>query len=335
MKVSIIIPACNVDKFFFQCAESISNQNYNDFEAIVVNDGSTDGTSGILKSIEKRDSRFKIFCFEKRKGIVHALNYALSVSSGDYIARMDADDIMHMDRILMQAEFLDKNPKVDVVSCLVQKFSSSGRVGNGFKIYEEWINSLVHHNDIVRDIFVESPLVHPSIMMRRSVIQEAGGYKDNGWAEDYDLWLRLYLAGKRFEKINKILLYWRDDPGRLSRESQIYSQMNFYKCKTHYLLNSFLKSTKNVVVWGAKRTSRKYSDLLLQSGMDILYYIDVDIKKIGNRINGIKVISPDDRHLFSDVPVLSYVSTLGARDKIRARLISIGRKESSDFFMMA
>jgi len=335
MKVSVIIPVYNAGKFFLQCAESISNQTYDDFEVIAINDGSTDDTATILEIAGKRDSRFKIFSFSQNKGIVHTLNTALSISGGEYIARMDADDIMHIDRLRRQAEYLDNNPQIDVLGSLICKFSTSGIVGSGFKIYEQWINSLVDHKDITRDIFVESPIAHPSVMMRKSVIVQSGGYQDNGWPEDYDLWLRLYLAGKKFAKIDDILLFWRDDPDRLSRKSQMYSQKNFYRCKTYYLVKSFLKDKKNVVVWGAKRTSRRYSDMLKGFGINILYYIDVDNKKIGNRINGIKVLSPSDTDLYAKYPVLSYVSTPGAREKIRSRLVEIGFKEKTDFIMMA
>jgi hypothetical protein len=105
----------------------------------------------------------------------------------------------------------------------------------GQRIYLEWLNSLLEDGDIHREMFVESPLPHPSVIIRKAWLDQVGGYQDRGWPEDYDLWMRLYLAGAQFAKLPEVLLDWRDDPQRLTRTDSRYSLENFLRLKAYYL----------------------------------------------------------------------------------------------------
>ena len=167
-------------------------------------------------------------------GIVEALNLGLQACTAGYIARMDADDLARPQRLELQAAYLDAHPEACLVSCRVAGFPD-GQVREGFSIYIDWLNSLLSDEDIRREIFVESPLPHPSVMLRREWLQRVGSYQEHGWAEDYDLWLRLYLAGGRFAKLEQVLLEWREHPGRLTRTDERYSLENFLRAKAYYL----------------------------------------------------------------------------------------------------
>lgn len=333
-RVSILLPVYNAEKYLPEALQSITCQTFPHFEVIAVNDGSTDQTADLLNALHDQDPRFRVFHLPSRTGIVSALNFGLKHACAPYIARMDADDIMHPARLENQHEFLEENSSIDIAGCLVEKFSSQA-ILRGYRRYIGWLNSLCDHETICRDMFVESPLAHPSVMMRSETLLSADGYQDHGWPEDYDLWMRLFIAGKRFGKVEKILLRWRDEPNRLSRTDGRYSLDNFYRCKTYYLSTFLLKDRREVIVWGAKRTSRRFSSMLREYNIRIKAYVDVDRKKIGRRTGGIPIIDPDGLQQFRTYPVLSYVSIFGARDKIRSYLVSHEYREGRDFFMLA
>src|SRR3990172_3586333 len=122
-----------------------------------------------------------------------------------------------------------------------------------FRLYLDWLNSLVSDADIRREIFVESPLAHPSVVFLRRWVEQVGGYQDHGWPEDYDLWLRLYLAGANFAKVPEVLLYWRESPERLTRRDGRYALENFLRAKAHYLKRGPLAGGEAVIIRSEER----------------------------------------------------------------------------------
>ena len=137
--------------------------------------------------------------------MIETANLGLASCRGQIIVRMDADDLCHPRRIELQRDYLIENLEVAVVGSLVKGFPED-QVGEGFQLYYDWLNSLLTHEDITREIFVESPIANPCAAFRKEWIKKLGGYQDNGWPEDYDLWLRFYLAGARFAKVPQVLL---------------------------------------------------------------------------------------------------------------------------------
>ena len=176
---------------------------------------------------------------------------------------MDADDIAHPERLVKQAAYLDEHPDVGVVGCLVRGFPES-ELREGFRIYIDWLNSLVTHEDIRREMFVESPIANPSAMFRKEIVLGAGLYEEHGWPEDYDLWLRLYLADVNFAKVPEVLLDWRDSPTRLTRADSRYSLENFIRAKVHYITQGPLIGRDAVIVWGAGMMGKRVSKHLLR-----------------------------------------------------------------------
>ncbi len=333
--ISILLPAYNAQRYIRQATASIRNQTFGDFEAIIVDDASTDETGEIAQSLACADNRFRVVKLGNHAGIVNALNTALAMARAPYVCRMDADDIMHPRRLEIQYRYMQEHSQTDVLGSKVSLFSHNG-ITDGYRRYMRWLNETCDHATICRDIYVESPLAHPSVMMPAKRLAELGGYMDNGWPEDYDLWLRCFHAGYRFAKVAQTLLYWRDAPHRLSRTDNRYSIEQFHACKGYYLARHSLADRKTIIAWGAKRYSRILLQHLVNQGVSIAAYVDVDSKKIGNTINRIPVISPDDlRHFPRSYPIVSYVSRDGVREKIRSWLIGNGYAEGSDFFMAA
>ncbi len=333
--VSVLLPIYNAAGTLDQAIRSMLRQTFDDFEVIAVDDGSEDESPNILKKWAKRDRRIKPV-FHDRVGLIGALNAGLERAGGELVARMDADDVSHPRRFERQVALMRAHPEVSVAGCLMRSFPKRS-VREGFRIYEAWLNSLIAHEDIVREIFIESPLAHPSTMMRRAELIELGGYEDHGWPEDYDLWLRYHLAGKRFAKVPETLYLWREHEDRLSRTDPRYAVERFLRAKAHYLAKGPLKETESVIVWGAGQTGRRLSKHLLREGVRIVAFVDVDSKKIGRTLRGIPVIAPGDLASIRGSAgfLLSAVSSRGARALIREWAREQGWEEGRDFLCVA
>lgn len=336
-KVSVVMPCYNAAATLNETLESIQAQTYGDFEVVVVDDGSEDDTREILAGWAENDERFKPLYLE-HGGIIPALNAGIEACQGEYIARMDADDLMHPQRLENQAAHLDEYPGVTLVSSLVEGFPKK-KLREGFRIYIEWLNTLVSHEDICREMFVESPICHPTVMVRKKALVELGGYEERGWPEDYDLWLRMYLAGYRFAKVPEVLLSWREHPQRLTRTDSRYSVENFIRAKAHYLPQGPLKGRDAVIVWGAGMMGRRTSKHLVREGVPLVAFVDIAPKKIGRTLRGLPITSPerlmDWWGNYEHPALLAAVGARGARELIRERLRGFGLVEGEDWWGVA
>ena len=335
-KVSVLLPVRDGGLPLRSALRSLERQTFEDFEIVAVDDGSSDGTADLLERWQRRDDRLRVLRLEP-SGLVPALNAGLDACRGKLVARMDADDAMLPHRLERQVQLLDTKAEIDVAACRVRCFPRR-QLGQGFRIYEAWLNSLVSPADHRRERFIESPIAHPTAMVRREVLEAAGGYRDVGWAEDYDLWLRLLERGHRIEKVPEILHLWRDHPGRQTRVDGRYGKKKFLACKAHYL-NRHLRETgvTRLIIWGAGPTGRTLASLLRSHGHDIEAFLDIDPKKLRRRPGGTPV------HDIADLPslwqpatrLLIAVSRRGARELIRPHLHEAGLVEGEDFYFAA
>jgi glycosyltransferase involved in cell wall biosynthesis len=336
-QVSVLLPCFNAESTIEEALSSLADQSYRDFEVLCVDDGSTDKTVSILEDWNQRDSRF-VVVKKNHRGVIQAANTGLTLCRAPIIVRMDADDRCHPDRIKLQREYLLDNPAVAVVGSLVNGFPRE-LVGEGFKLYYDWLNSLVTHEDISREIFIESPLANPSTTFRKSWVDRAGGYQDHGWPEDYDLWLRLYLAGAQFAKIPQVLLEWREHPERLTHQDSRYSVENFLRAKAHYLAKGPARGRDAVFIWGAGMTGRRISKHLAREGLPLTAFIDVDPKKIGSTRRGKPIISRDDLPAlwkqYQNPILLAAVRARKARPLIRENLKKLNLVEGQDWWAAA
>jgi len=164
-KVSILIPCYNTAAILEETLESVIGQTYPNLEVVLVDDGSEDGTAGIIKRWAEEHEQVKALMTE-HSGIIPTMNEGLQHCAGEYVARMDADDLMHPERIAKQVAYLDENPDTALVCTDVLGFPEDELRG-GFKLYIDWLNSLENFEDIKREMFVESPICHPSVMFRK------------------------------------------------------------------------------------------------------------------------------------------------------------------------
>jgi glycosyltransferase involved in cell wall biosynthesis len=330
--VSILMPVYDAAPTLPAALRSISAQTFKEWELIVVNDGSGDASLEILDRAAQKDQRIRILT-GAHVGHIESLRSAAALAASPLLARMDADDLMHPRRLLLQVTRLDSPPHVDVLATRVR---SIGHTGEGMRRYIDWQNGLLGHDEMTANLFVESPIAHPSVLMRRDLFERAGGYHDPGWAEDFDLWHRMSERGARFEKLPKSLLSWRDSARRLTRTHPMYSEKKFYAAKLHYFTRHPLCKSP-VAVWGAGPTGRDWVRDLLRAGIDVPHVIDIDPKKIGRTIadGRVKVVSADEALSKRAGLILGAVGSRGARDLIRARLLKEQLAEGRDFLFVA
>jgi glycosyltransferase involved in cell wall biosynthesis len=186
-KVSVVMSVYNGERFLRQAVDSILNQAFPDFEFIVVDDGSTDGTAEILSGYAKADARLCVVTQENR-GLVKSLNRAIGMAQGEYIARMDADDVSMPERLAVQVRWLDMHPQIAVLGTRYNEIDESGQVirrGNRYVGSTLVKRALLQGNSSV--------FCHGSVMFRRTCFEHVGGYREQfeNAAEDYDLWLRM------------------------------------------------------------------------------------------------------------------------------------------------
>jgi glycosyltransferase involved in cell wall biosynthesis len=335
--VSVLMPCYNALNTLGEAMASILSQTLDDFELIAVDDGSTDGTLELLQSWAERDQRVHVI-ERTHSGIISSLGAGLAACRADYVARMDADDRSHPERLAEQAKYLDSHPEVDVVSCLVSGFPPE-QVREGFRIYIEWLNSLVTDEQIKREIFVESPMAHPSVVFRKAQIMRVGGYQEQIWPEDYDLWLRLYLAECRFAKVPRVLLEWREIPGRLTRADDRYALENFLRAKANYLPHGPLRGRDAVILWGAGMMGRRLSKHLIRKGCPLVAFVDIDPRKIGSVRRSLPILAPEDLAVwwarYENPVLLVAVGARGARTILRKRFENLELREAKDWWFVA
>jgi len=332
--ISVILPVYNAENTVGVAMRSIINQTFTDFELLVIDDGSTDGTAGVVAEFVRVDSRIKILKLS-HQGIVAALQEGLSYACGTFIARMDADDYSDPHRLRKQIQFLEKHPQIGVCSSLVVIPRTDKN--EGMRRYCDWLNAMVDPESISLNRFVESPIAHPTVVFRKDLINRYGAYRSGDFPEDYELWLRWMDAGVLFGKVPEILYTWNDSPGRLSRCDQRYCSNAFYRCKAQWLSRWIVAhgNGRRIVIWGAGRVSRKRVQYLIECGISIHGYIDVDKKKCGKNRLGQPVIHYEQMASFQDIFILIFVGNRGVRTAIETWLQEQGYKAGTNYLSCA
>ncbi len=286
--VSVILPVKNQEKYLDAALRSAVEQNFKDMEIIVINDGSSDSTGEIIRKFQN-DKRIRIIELPQPSGIVTALNSGLDTATGKYIARMDGDDIMHPARILKQFEFMESHPDVHLCGCRVICFSDTGSISPGVRNFQNWHNSLLTHEAMRRNLYVDSPIVHPTFMGTRSFFQEMGGYRDTGFAEDYDFIFRAIFSGAKLAKVPEILLQWRDHRSREIRTNPNLKKDRLFRQKAHFFRKFDPLSKKTLFLFGVGRFGKALLDALQKEKLHISGVIDPSGKRLNSGIRGIPV----------------------------------------------
>ena len=180
--VSIVLPIYNAAATLAECLDSIAAQTLTDYELLAINDGSTDDSAELVRSSMAVDGRIRLL-EPGRVGLVAALNLGLQSAAAPLVARMDADDIMHATRLEVQSAYLQQHPHVDLVASQVELFAEH-EIQAGFREYVRWQNECLSPQAIAANIYVESPVAHPTVMFRRQAVTQLGGYRSGPFPED-------------------------------------------------------------------------------------------------------------------------------------------------------
>lgn len=201
-KVSVIMGVYNGSKRVRHAIESILNQTFSDFELIICDDGSSDNSAEIIEELAIMDSRIILLRNSENMKLAATLNKCLKAANGEYIARMDDDDISHPDRFKMQVAFLDSHPEYAIVGTSRNMYDNNGI----------WGKSLCQGERTTIDIYMGKAFAHPTVMMRKDALISVDGYATSpiiGRTEDFDLWCKLYKKGyKGFNLSDTLLNYY-------------------------------------------------------------------------------------------------------------------------------
>lgn len=280
--ISILMPAKNAEKHLKDCLNSIINQEFKDWELIVINDNSTDETETLLKEYVANEKRISYYN-NSGSGIIAALKLAYSKCSGDFITRMDADDIMPFDKLLLMSEAISKNPNALITGFV--KYIADDKLYDGYLAYETWLNQLVLDQNHYKEIYKECVIPSPCWLVSRTTFEACGAFRSEIYPEDYDLSFRFYKNNIPIVGILEVLHIWRDHSTRASRNDSNYSDNAFLDIKTHYFLELDYDKYSMLILWGAGTKAKKIAQILIERNIPFKWACN-NSKKIGHNIYG-------------------------------------------------
>ena len=330
--VSVLLPARDAQATLAACLASLARQTETRWECVVVDDASRDATGALATRFGQQDPRVRVVTGRGR-GLVAALQLGLAHCRAPLIARMDADDWMHPERLQAQIRALQAEPALAGVGCHVRSVPRP-REGSGWERYERWLASIRSPADVRREAFVECPLAHPTWLLRRKVLREHP-YRSGEFPEDYDLLLRVLASGDELGVVPRPLLVWRDSPTRLSRTHPAYRDEAFASCKARHLVAGFLADGDEYILWGYGATGRRLRRALAERGRWPSHIVELHPGRLGQRIHGAPVIAPAALAGLRGSRVVASVAGARARGEIRAALGAMGFRELRDFVCAA
>lgn len=331
-RISVLLPYRDARETLDESVGSVLEERDIPLELIAVDDGSSDGGGELVGAWSRRDPRVVPLRTDGR-GIVHALNLAARHARADVLARMDGDDVSLAGRFGAQLESLEGHPEIGALGCRVEAFPERA-VGEGLRLYVRWQNAIVSSAAHDRELFVESPLCHPSVVIRREAFEAVGGYREGPFPEDYDLWLRLRAAGWRLAKVPRVLLRWRHSSERMTFSSTRFAADRFRALKAEHLAPRLRAAGRPITVWGAGATGRRLARALEAHGVAAARFVDIDPRKIGRTARGVPIVSPRALNRGDELVVVA-VGARGARALIRGHLREHGFVEMDDFICAA
>jgi len=327
--ISILIPFKDTAEFLPECLDSIINQTYTNWEVVAVNDHSIDHSYKTLKEYSVKDNRITV-ANNKGKGIIDALKMAYAISKGNYITRMDSDDIMANERLSTMVHSLLQKGNGHLAVGQVKYFSHRG-IGNGYDRYEKWLNQLTKEGNNFIEIYKECVIPSPCWMVSRTDLYKCDAFHPNRYPEDYDLTFRFYAQNLKVIPCNKVLLYWRDYDTRTSRTSANYALNYFLDIKLYYFLQLDYKPLKTLILWGAGNKGKTIAKSLLSQKIEYQWSCD-NPKKIGKEIYGIKM---QPYKILNDLKAYQSIITVAnedAQEEIKRYFATNGKQPMSDFY---
>jgi len=329
--VSILLPFRNAAATLDAAIASMADQTCTDWELLLINNASTDESPAIAQRWAQRDPRVQLL-HEPSIGIAHALETGLAHAQGKYIVRMDADDLSHPERLAKQVAYLDAHSEVGVLGTRTT-FASTMEESRGMQAFVQWQNAILSPHAHYVKRFVDAPLAHPTVMFRRELVEQHGGYDTGPLPEDHELWLRWLDCGVRFAKLPEELLTWNDHASRLSRTHTNYSVEAFFHTKVKWLAKWMQRrlNGRPVIIAGTSALCQERAALLEAEGIVVSAFTDVK----GSGVAGCTFIPHDQLPPTGEAFIVSFISQRGTGDRIAAFLQGRGLVEGADFVLAA
>ena len=315
--ISILTPFKNTAAFLEDCINSVLDQSYTNWELIIVDDGSTDASYKIVENLAKNDSRI-ILLKNTGHGIIDALQLAFKNSKGNFITRMDSDDIMLPNKLEVLLKNLKLHGEKHVAIGLVEYFSDEG-VGEGYKSYETWLNKLTITGNNYSEIYKECVIPSPCWMIHRNDFIACGGFNPKIYPEDYDLTFRFYKNNIKCIPCDAVLHKWRDYSMRTSRTHVHYAQNHFTELKINHFLDIDYNKNKTLTIWGAGNKGKIIAKILLEKNIPFEWICD-NPKKIGKDIYGKELKAFEALAKIKNAQSIITVANKTAQKEIRAFL---------------
>jgi glycosyltransferase involved in cell wall biosynthesis len=316
--ISVLVPVRNALPYLGASMRSLERQSLRDVEVIAVDDGSTDGSGDALDRMSRRDPRLRVV-HEPARGLPAALNRGLALARAPLIARHDADDLSHCDRLDLQRGWLAEHPHAAIVGSRLRLFPA-GAVGAGMRRWAEWHNRLLTHEQMANECLIDSPLAHGTAMIRREWLERVGGWADRGWAEDLDLWIRLLEAGARFGKVPRVLYGWRQHRASATRRDPRYRRERFIALKLDALERGPLRGATAMTLVGVGESLARCIPVF-EAGRTVLV---VEAGRPSASVMGRLV-----------APVVLVFMSYSARERWRQVLVNARWREQRDFIFIA
>lgn len=329
MRISILLPIFNEERYLAECLDSILAQTYPDWELLAIDDQSTDSTPQILAAYQQRDARIRPL-YNPDKGVIPALRLALEQSTGALITRMDADDIMAPQKLERMYSLLIAHGMGHLSTGLVKYFSDA-QLGEGYARYGEWINQVNLENRQWEEIYRDCPIPAPCWLVYREDLLRAGAFEPNIKPEDYDLIFRFRQIGLQAHTVPEVLLYWRDHEDRTTRMNEEYNIQKYFRMKLPWFLDLDHNPQRQLVLWGAGARGKAFAQMLLEAKVPFRWVCDNE-RKWGKDIYGIKMEDSSKLGQFGPCQVVISVAAPEEQRVIKAFLEELNLKAGLDYF---
>ncbi|MBP0904589.1 glycosyltransferase family 2 protein [Mariniflexile gromovii] len=326
--ISILTPFKNTAPFLSACINSILNQTYTHWELLIVDDGSIDNSFDIVNAFAEKEPRIKLLK-NPGSGIIDALQCAFKQSKGDYITRMDSDDIMLPTKLEILLNNLITHGEKHVAVGLVEYFSETG-VGEGYKSYETWLNNLTKTGTNYSEIYKECVIPSPCWMLHRNDLIACDAFNPHRYPEDYDLTFRFYKHNFKCIPCDVVLHQWRDYSTRTSRTHIHYAQNHFTELKLLHFLEIDYNKEKTLTIWGAGTKGKLMASILLEKDIPFEWICD-NPKKIGKAIYGKTMKDFNALSNIQNPQSIVTVANKTAQKEIRAYLKTLNMQPLQDY----
>jgi len=295
-KVSALLSVYNGESYINDAIKSVLTQTYDDFEFVIVNDGSTDNTLNIIKSYN--DPRIVLLNLEENIGIALALNKAIPKLKGKYTIKIDGDDIQHSSRFERQITFMENNQSIDVAKSLFEFFPNTLEISQTkrYKIFKDILeknkNEVYTSEEISKYLYSFCCIPHATMIIKTNILKKYK-YRDLKVYEDYDLFYRMNRSKIVFGHINENLVKVRvsDNSTTAIAKKEIFNE-TIYTIKEDIL--KVFKKKENIYIWGAGSFGKEVLSILKDHHWEINGFIDSDKSKVGQIIEKLIVFDYED-----------------------------------------